>query len=338
VLSFIYGFARHAHLIESTGERTFALTSAGREWEQLDLESKLESLIEYSCEDRALSGEHYHQVRMRRILMRLLKRVEPMVWYDLMYAPFLARNTYLCSLDELLVDEYFASRFQCGQYTPMEDVQRMAWNLVRWVRERLHLLGIVDLGYDKAGRPVAMRLTRIGARLLGVVDGSPGGSPNSAPLVGNLVVTPDFEAVLFPTGDDGELVHDLDRFCTREKLGAVIHFRISQKSVQRALSEGMFLKRIVHTLEHHSRTPVPQNVLYSIRDWAAQSGLMHLSSDYSVRCDNAELLRRFQQDPGVKPHVREVLDERRVKLKSGATLRRTQSLLRELGYLVELEE
>jgi hypothetical protein len=57
-----------------------------------------------------------------------------------------------------------------------------------------------------------------------------------------------------------------------------------------------------------------------------------------VRSDNADLMRRFQQDPGVKPHVREILDERRVKLKSGATLRRIQSLLRELGYLVELDE
>jgi hypothetical protein len=338
VLSFIYGFSRHAHLIESTGERTFALTNTGREWEQLELDAKLTSLIEHSIDDRELSGEHYHQVRMRRILMRLLKRVEPMVWYDLMYAPFLARNTYLCSLDELLVDEYFASRFQSGQYTPMEDIQRMAWNLMRWVRERLHLLGLVDLGYDKAGRPVAMRLTRIGARLLGVVDGSPASLTNGSPLVGNLVVTPDFEVVLFPTGDDGELVHDLDRFCTREKLGSVIHFRISQKSVQRALSEGMFLKRIVHTLEHHSRTPVPQNVLYSIRDWAAQCGLMHLANDYCVRSENVDLLRRFQQDPGVKPHVREVLDERSVRLKSNATLRRTQSLLRELGYLIEIEE
>jgi hypothetical protein len=244
----------------------------------------------------------------------------------------------LCSLDELQVDEYFASRFLAGQYTPMEDIQRMAWNLVRWVRERLHILGVVDLGYDKAGRPVAMRLTRIGARLLGVVDGSPTAAPGSAPLVGNIVVTPDFEVVLFPTGDDGELVHDLDRFCTREKLGALVHFRISQKSVHRALSEGMFLKRIVHTLEHHSRTPVPQNVLYSIRDWAAQAGLMQLAADYCVRTENLELLRRFQQDPGVKPLVREVIDDQRVRLRSSATLRRTQSLLRELGYMVELEE
>jgi hypothetical protein len=334
VLGFIYGFARHAHLIESTGERTFALTQTGRDWEPHDLERKLKTLLEYCIEERDLSGEYYHQVRMRRILMRLLKRVEPGVWYDLMYVPFLARNTYLCSLDDLAVDDYFASRFQSGQYTPMDDIQRLAWNLVSWVRQRLYLLGIVDLGYDKSGRPVAMRLTKTGARCLGVVDGT----PECAPLVGNLVVTPDFEVVLFPTGDDGPLIHDLDRFCTREKLESLMHFRISERSIQRALSEGMFLRRIVHTLEQHSRTPVPQNVLYSIRDWASSAGVMQLSNEYVITADDAELVTRFKNDPGVRPLVRDTLDDRRVRLRAGSTVRRTQSLLRELGYLVEIDE
>jgi hypothetical protein len=334
VLTFIYGFARHARLIESTGERTFALTSAGREWEPRDLEAKLHALLDYSIEERGLPGEPYHQVRMRRILLRLLKRVEPGVWYDLMYVPFLARNTYLSSLDELSVEECFAGRFQAGTYAPMEDLQRMAWNLAAWLRQRLHLLGVVDLGYDKSGRPVALRLTRIGARLLGIVDGAPG-SPS---IAGSLVVTPDFEVVLFPTGDDGELIHDLDRFCVREKLDSVLHFRINEKSVHRALAEGMFLKRMVGTLEGHSRTPVPQNVLYSIRDWAAQAGLLRLTPDYVVRAEDPEVARRFQQDPGVKPVLSAVLDEKTSRLKAHGTPRRMQSFLRELGYLVELEE
>jgi hypothetical protein len=334
VLTFIYGFARHARLIESTGERTFALTSAGREWEPRDLEAKLRALLDYSIEERGLPGEPYHQVRMRRILLRLLKRVEPGVWYDLMYVPFLARNTYLSSLDELSVEECFAGRFQAGTYAPMEDLQRMAWNLAAWLRQRLHLLGVVDLGYDKSGRPVALRLTRIGARLLGIVDGAPG-TP-CAP--GSLVVTPDFEVVLFPTGDDGELIHDLDRFCVREKLDSVLHFRITEKTVHRALAEGMFLKRMVGTLEGHSRTPVPQNVLYSIRDWAAQAGLLRLTPDYVVRAEDPDVARRFQQDPGVKPVLSAVLDEKTSRLKAHGTPRRMQSFLRELGYLVELEE
>ena len=216
----------------------------------------------------------------------------------------------------------------------MDDIQRLAWNLVSWVRQRLYMLGIVDLGYDKSGRPVAMRLTRTGARLLGVVDGSPEG----APLVGSLIVTPDFEVVLFPTGDDGELIHDLDRFCVREKPGGLLRFRVTERSIQRALSEGMYLRRIVHTLEQHSRTPVPQNVLYSIRDWAARAGVMQLSADYVVTADDVDLMARFKADPGVRSLMREGMDEMRVRLRAGATLRRTQSLLRELGYLVEIDE
>ncbi|MCY2958584.1 MAG: helicase-associated domain-containing protein [Planctomycetota bacterium] len=334
VLTFLYGFTRGARLIESTGERTFALTTAGRDWEAHDLDAKLRMLLEHAIEERDLPGEHHHQVRMRRILMRLLKRVEPGVWYDLMYVPFLSRNTYLCSLDDLAVDEYFAARFQGGGYTPMDDIQRLAWHLVTWVKQRLYLLGLVDLGYDKAGRPVAMRLTRIGARLLGVVDGA----PETTALVGSLIVTPDFEVVLFPTGDDGELIHDLDRFCTRDKQGGVMSFRISERSVQRALHEGMYLKRILATLERHSRTPVPQNVIFSVRDWAARAGCMHLGADYVVSADDADLVSKFRGDPGVKPLLRESLDDRRTRLRAVSTLRRTQSLLRELGYLVEIDE
>jgi hypothetical protein len=352
VLDFIFEFTRSHGLIESTGERTFAISAEGREWEQRALEQKLERLVEHSVEERGVAGDYYHQVRLRRIFLRLLKRVEPLVWYDLMYLPFLARNTYLAplvwydlmylpflsrntylaSLDQLAVDDYFASRNGSGA-TPMEDPQRLAWNVARWVRQRLYLFGIVDLGYDKAGRPVAMRLTRIGARLFGVAGDSPAG----APMLGSLIVTPDFEVVLFPTGDDAELVHELDRFCVREKQGETLHFRVHERSVQRALSEGMFLSRILSTLRNQSRTPVPQNVLFSIRDWANRAGLLILESGLVLRGEDPEVLRRFQQDAGVKGFVREPLDERRLQLKSRYAPKRLAALLREFGFLVELD-
>lgn len=332
VLDFIFDFTRSLGLIESTGERTFAIAGVGKDWEQRALEHKLNTLIEYAIEERGVAGDWYHQVRMRRIFMRLLKRVEPQIWYDLMYLPFLSRNTYLAGLDQLAVDEYFSARNDGANYTPMEDPQRLAWNLARWVRQRLYLFGIVDLGYDKGGRPVAMRLTRTGAKLLGVVDAA-----GAAPMLGSLIVTPDFEVVLFPTGDDDELVHELDRFCVREQQSETLHFRVHERSVQRALSEGMFLSRILTTLRNQSRTPVPQNVLFSIRDWAGRAGLLHLDAQLVLRGDDPDTLRRFQQDAGVKNFVRDVLDERRLQLKSRFAQRRLQALLREFGYLVELD-
>jgi hypothetical protein len=333
VLDYIYDFTRSAHLIESTGERTFAMSSDGRVWEQKDLEAKLRALLDFSVEEKTLSGDYYHQVRLRRIFLRLLKRIEPGTWYDLMYLPFLARNTYLSSLDQLAVEEYFATRNQGGQYAPMEDPQRLAWNLSKWVRSRMYLLGLVDLGYDAADRPVALRLTKVGARLLGAVDGA----PQLAPAIGSLIVTPDFEIVLFPTGDDAELVHELDRFAVRERQGETLHFRLNERSVQRALSEGMYLSRILATLRGQSRTPVPQNVLFSVRDWGARAGLMVLDERGVLRCEDEVTFKRFQQDAGAKPYIRELIDDKRAQLKMRYSTRRTQSLLRDLGFLIEIE-
>lgn len=333
VLQFIYHFAHHAELIESTGERTFALTARGRDWEPQSLEEKLRTLYEYIVEETSLLGEPFHQVRMRRLFLRMLKRIEAGIWYDIMYVPFLVRNQYLCSLDDLEVDEYFAGRATAAGAGASEDLQRMAWNLVNWVRKRLYLLGLVDLGYDAAGRPVAMRLTRLGARTIGVTE--PDGE---SAAVGSLVVTPDFEVVMIPTGDDGELVHDLDRFCERGKGSSLKQFSITQKSVNRALAEGMSLARMCVTLERNARTPVPQNVLYSVRDWASQAGLLELDSQLVVRASSPVQLQELLVNPGMRALVGQVLDENCVQLNTDGTQARTRALLRELGFIVELVE
>jgi len=330
VLQFIYRFAHARGMLESTGERTFALTSAGRDFEAEDLDGKLETLLDYVLDESEENGLSMHQGRMRRIFLRLLKRVEPGVWYDLMYLPFLARNAYLAQLDELGTSERIAA-MPASSLGPGEDLQRLAWSLVGWVKRRLYLLGILDLGYDGQGRPVAMRLTRIGARLLGLVDPNPAQS-----AFGNLVVTADFEVVLFPTGDDAELIHDLDRYCAREKDGAVWHFRITDKSVHRGLVEGVALGRMCEVLERNARTPVPRNVLHSIRDWAHQAGLLYIDDKLRVTAPLADSLGRFARDPGVRPYVRKTLDERSLQLRAGTSPARYRSLFRDLDYLIEV--
>jgi hypothetical protein len=332
-LGFIFRFAKRSGLIDRTGKRTFKVTTAGRDWRSHTLAQKQQLLLDYVLEERPYEGVAFHQVRMRQVFLRFLKRLEPQVWYDLMYLPFVARNQHLAALDDPSTDGS-SDGTASSRFAAMEDPQRLAWGLVKWVRSRLHLMGIVDLGYDEARRPVAMRLTSSGARLFGLErPGSP-----STPRVGSVVVTPDFEVVLFPTGDDAELVHDLDRFCVREKLGSLLHFRVTEESVTRALKEGLGVADVRRILENHSRTPVPQNVLFSIGDWALRAGLMRLSDELVLVCEEPEVLRRFQQDPGTRKYVAELVDERSLRLKGRATPRRMQALLRELGYLVELGE
>jgi len=332
VLRFIFRFTKRTGLIDRTGKRTFKVTPVGREWGGMSLGPKQRALLDFMLDERPKDGELFHQARMRRIFLRLLKRIEPGTWYDLMYLPFVARNNYMSTLDDQRVEEEFAGRSSSGRFHTFEDPQRLAWNLVKWIRQRLYLLGLIDLGYDAGKRPVAMRLTQSAARLLGIDRIG----PVAPSRVGSLVVTPDFEVVLFPTGDDAELIHDLDRFCVREKIESILHFRIAQEGVVRALKDGMDLDAIRGLLEEHSRTPVPQNVMFSIRDWAIRAGLMRLTNDLVLVCEDPDALRRFQQDPGTRRYISSTIDRRSVKLKGKVTPKRMQSLLRELDYLVEL--
>jgi hypothetical protein len=331
VLHFIFRFARQASLIDRTGNRTYAVTASGREWDSLPLAEKQRALLDSTLAERLPAGESLHQVGLRQLFLRLLKRVEPLTWYDLMYLPFVTRNTYLLNLEDGKAEELFAERTLAGRLPTLEDPQRLAWNLIRWARERLYLLGLIDLGYDRAGRPVAMRLNSSGARLLGVERGA-----TAAVGTGSLVVTPDFEIVLFPSGDDGELIHALDRFCVRAKQGSLLHFRITQDGVVRALRGGFGLADLLRVIETNARTPVPQNVAFSIKDWALRAGLMRLSPSLVLVCQEPDVLRRFCQDPGTRRHLAEVLGEHSVRLKGRATPRRMQALLRDLGYIVEL--
>ena len=62
----------------------------------------------------------------------------------------------------------------------------------------------MDLGYDSAGHPVAMRLTKTGGRIFGATEGA----EVTHATMGNLIVTPDFEVVLFPSGDDAEVIQE----------------------------------------------------------------------------------------------------------------------------------
>lgn len=260
-LRFIDRFCRAQHLINRSGEHTLRPTPAGREFEQLTLLDKLRTLLTHTLEERDLPGEHYHQVRLRRILLRLLRNQDPERWHETLFLPFLARNVYLSRIDTLNVEQAFASRFKGDGYTPTENLQQICWNLSQFVTRRLYPLGLVDLGM-RDGRLVAIRLSRLGAELLNADTAKTTEEPST------IVANPDFELILFPGNDEHELVHQLDRFADRLKSDHVHHFRLTRDSIQRGLRDGLTLTEINKELADRSRTPLPQNVLYSLQDWA----------------------------------------------------------------------
>ncbi len=326
---FIYAFTRSRRLIERSGERALRLSSGGLDFEHHTLHEKLNALLAFSVEERAPQGEHFHQVRLRRILLRLLRRLEPEQWYEALFVPFLARNGYLGKLDELRVEEFFAARFKGGGYVPTETVQQICLHLLDFVKRRLYPLGLVDLGL-REGRPVAIRLSRLGAELLGAVDANEVGGHRSS-----VVVNPDFELILFPGEDEHEAVHALDQFCERLKTDHIHHFRISRQSVQSALHEGVALSHIIQELSDRSRAPLPQNVVFSLEDWGDQAGVLVLDEDMVLTGRRAEVVERFASHPRLAEQVTGRKGDCALRLDPDVRFDELRDLARDLGFLIE---
>jgi hypothetical protein len=262
LLELVYRFCLHRRLIDRRGERSLRPTPSGLEFDRAPLQEQNKMMLAQFVEDRALPGEPFHQTRMRRVLLRLLRRAEPMCWQDVSILPFLARNAYLAQIDLPQTEEFFAARFQGGSYTPSETLQQMCWNLLVWVKKRLFPLGIVDIGLH-GGRITALRLSKVGAELL---DADPAGKVGGTPC--SVIVQADFEILVFPGDDVHEVVHLFDRFARRTKSDHVYQFRLEQETVSAGVADGLAGAQILQELTDRARVPIPQNVLYSLEEWS----------------------------------------------------------------------
>ena len=266
LLDTVYKFCLQRRLIDRRGERSLRPTPAGQRFDRESLVDQTKMLLSHFVEDRSLPGDAFHQLRMRRVLLRLLRRTEPMLWQEAAVLPFLSRGAYLAQLDTAQAAEFFATRFSGGGYTPTETLQQLCWNLLIWVKKRLYPLGVVDLGMQ-GGRLVALRLSQLGAELLDAEPAADAGGTRSS-----LIVQPDFEVLVFSGDDVHDVVHLFDRFSRRIKSDHVHQFKLEQQTVRAGLEEGLTIGEILQELTDRARVPIPQNVLYSLEEWGQKKG------------------------------------------------------------------
>ena len=322
ILELEYRFALACHFIDRTGARSFRLTPEAQSFLNMTLLEKQRLMLDWFVEDRELPGDLSHQLRLRRTTLRYIKRLKPGVWYDAMFLPFVARNHHLAALtstEETVKDNAsFPVRSSA-------DMQSLSWNLFVWMRKYLYLLGIIDMAYDDTGRAVAIRLTRVGAELLDIIPG------REIEGSGHVVVNPDFEVVLFPDSRCHDLVYRLDRFADREFTDSLYHYRITPASLHRALAEGMQLDTIIQLLNDNSRTPMPQNVSYSLESWARKGGLVTLSENGRLSCERKEVLDRITLHPELRGLGFDRLDDSTVQLHGEVEVESLSAWVRDYG-------
>jgi len=287
ILEHEHRFAQTYQFVDRTGERSFRLTESGRSFLDQPLHEKQRMMLDWLIEDRELPGDMAHQLRLRRTALRFIKRMDQGIWYDAMMLPFVARNHYLAEL----AAEQARTETDSFPVHSSADLQSLAWNLFSWIRRNLYLLGVIEMGYDANGRATSIRLTQMGMELLELIPGT------ELEGAGHLVVNPDFEVVLFPESRSHELIYRLDAFCERELSDSLYHYRITPGSLHRGLSQGQNLDDMLQLLSERSRTPLPQNVEFSLESWAKSDGMVTWDGTGMLTCDAPEILDRLQLHP-----------------------------------------
>jgi Helicase conserved C-terminal domain len=136
----------------------------------------------------------------------------------------------------------------------------------------LYELGIVALGYrdpraldvDEFHNPDFFMLTELGAMvLLPEVKPAPATEQD-----GNrtLVVQPSFELLLLQP--DLPTLYSLLPFAQLNQVGVVSRLTLTRESILRGVAAGTGAERILQVLEERSQKGVPQNVAYTLNDWA----------------------------------------------------------------------
>ncbi|GGM43509.1 hypothetical protein GCM10012275_13100 [Longimycelium tulufanense] len=170
---------------------------------------------------------------------------------------------------------------------------RLRDDLVRWTLDEGTAMGVVALG----------ALSGPGRALLAADD--EGGPADAAKRmaealptpVDHVLVQPDL-TVVAPGPLEPELAADIALAADVESTGGATVYRVSERSVRRALDAGRTSAELHELFSGRSRTPVPQSLTYLIDDVARRHGQLRGGAAASfLRCDDPVLLAEVLAQP-----------------------------------------
>jgi hypothetical protein len=318
--------ADHLGLVAPDREGFLACRDEADRFAALPLDAKVTGLWRLALEAPGPRGRSLHLIELRSIVADLLKE-EPTRWWPDDSLFVVARLRYLASLESRRIKDRYRDR----HFTAFASVRESPADLLAdlkgsWLRT-MPLLGIVDVAM-KGDRPTAIRLSTLGGRVLGTAAGP-------AAATRSVLATPDFEVVVLPEGDVSDVVHRLDGFAQRVRTGDVVHFRFTRESIEAATAEGRKVEELLAFLAERARGPLPQNVVVSLRDWAAGVAFATLERGIVLRVASKETLDRVLSVAGVKALLVRRLSDTEALLKEEPRDRKTIADLRSEGVYLE---
>jgi hypothetical protein len=197
----------------------------------------------------------------------------------------------------------------------------------------LHYLGLLDLGLDHNLRVQAIRKTRAGEAILqGEVP--PGPQPSSSAT--KVTVQPNLE-IIAPTDLPLHLLLELATFCEVQSVDHVIIYRLSAKSLARAVNSGRRLQELHTMLGKYAERSLPQAVDLLFDSLAQREGEIELGyAGGFLRVRDPYLLAELKSRQVLDKVIAQEASETVVLLRPHVDLNSLQESLRKKGYFVRL--
>lgn len=271
-----------------------------------------------------------------QVLQDILVPMNPYAWGKLMdvleqfgvgEAP--PANKVLSRLLLLMVKDVAAGTDLAKRLYGLTNLDALFEMVVGWLQVLEHHGAIEVRGEGDA--PEVVELTELGALAVGAMVEPP---PRSEADRQVMIVNPDFECIVFRHGLAWRVAAGLARFAQREKTDQTYHLKITRRHVETAVLCGMSADSMISFLRDHSRTPIPQNVEYSINDWAAKVRVARSFSAVILETRDPETLDIMMEDDKVKPHIERRLAPTLAVLKDRITDKKLINHLRQNGVFL----
>ncbi|MBI3977654.1 MAG: helicase-associated domain-containing protein [Chloroflexi bacterium] len=192
-------------------------------------------------------------------------------------------------------------------------------------------LGVVAVGQADDGT-TAIQVTPFGSRLLGPADAEELRERDGRPLV----VQPNFEVLLL--APSAEAICKLGAFADLVRTDRVSSYTITRESVLAGVELGLIADEMIAFLQNGSQKPLPQNVAYSIADWARQHKPLRFSRALIVEVDDPAVLDDLARARGAASPIARRLGPQAAVLAEGVSLRSLAADLRRRGYSPRLPD
>jgi hypothetical protein len=290
-VQFLLDVSKRLRFFDVEENRLVPIALRRRGWQKKSLFEKMKLLYEHFVQHHNGERWSFHQTRLREIFLEQLKTFRPGEWLEAPAFLTAVRAHYLLELESSGVRGDFQKRCEEDRHgardgigeTIMVSLSRLQHDLSYWIVHRMLLLGLVEVGYkDEVLR--AFRLSDLGQRFYGLTEWN-----ENAPVGKPALINPDFEVLVFPgvsLEDEANLA--FSRFADRQDSERVRRYRLTRDSVKRGVVCGMTGDEILGLLRQYSRTELPENVEFSVREWSDGVELVRRQKVLLLRSMSAE--------------------------------------------------